>query len=53
MMREIATDIRSDMQELFTKYDEFRARRTEIKGIEDNLASRKKWLADYATEHGE
>lgn len=53
MIQEIATDIRSDMQELFSKYDEFRARRTEIKGIEANLVARKKWLADYAAQHGE
>ena len=47
LIRDSRADLREDFFSIFRKYAELNRARAELKGLTDNLAARKAWLADY------
>lgn len=44
-------DLREDFFAIFRKYAELNRARSELKQLQDNLAARKEWLANYDAQH--
>ncbi|NWK57006.1 hypothetical protein HW115_15390 [Verrucomicrobiaceae bacterium N1E253] len=53
MIREIANDIRRDNNSMTSSYNELKKRAASLNQTKLNLEARKKWLAEYASQHGD
>lgn len=50
LLEDAKADLRDDFFEIFRKYDELNQDRGQIAKLQENLAARKKWIADYEAE---